>query len=72
MLMSDEEKLALADEIDQNTAPITDDIGLLAFARAIESRARADALEEAAKVCDDMIHADKAAAAIRALATGRK
>ena len=48
------------------------------FVRRIESRARADALEEAAKVCEtkpqwgDGRAERECAAAIRALATGRK
>ena len=54
--------------------------GLETTTRAIEARSRADALEEAAKVCDEFsakypdepLWPETIAKAIRALATGRK
>jgi hypothetical protein len=46
--------------------------GLIEFARAIEARARAETIEECAKVCDELVGnavcvRDDCAAAIRAL-----
>lgn len=40
------------------------------FARAIEKASRLTALEEAARICDDEVYAEKAGERIRALGKG--